>query len=294
MERGEGFLRSVWEGRRGRGQYRRVTSYQAQHQVEDLHELLGFDGPATVVANACASGANAIGHALDLIEAGAADIVLAGGYEALCDLVFTGFDCLQALAPDACRPFDRTRRGLMLGEGAAFLVVEREDRARARGAAVLARLTGYGHSTDAHHLTQPHPSGAALARAMGDALRRAGLEPGRIGYVNAHGTATPLNDVAEARSYATVFGEGLAGVRVSSTKAAIGHTLGAAGAIEAVFAVQSLRTGQLPPQLNLVEPEPAMAGALVQPGERLRGDAVMSVNLGFGGSNAALVLEAAR
>ena len=293
MEMGERFLRNAMEGRRGRGQLTCVAHYQAQQQINDLHDVLGFDGPALLVANACASGANAIGHALDLIQSGSADVVLAGGYEALCDLVFTGFDCLQALSPDLCRPFDRTRRGLMLGEAAAFLVIESEAHARRRGARVLAALTGYGHTTDWHHLTQPAPTGEALARAMRMALDRAGLAPGRIGYINAHGTATPLNDGAEAQSYVTVFGESLAGVRLSSTKAAVGHTLGAAGSLEAVFSLGALRSGRLPPQLNLVDPEPAVADILVRPGETRDVEAVLSVNLGFGGSNAALIFERA-
>jgi 3-oxoacyl-[acyl-carrier-protein] synthase II len=293
MEMGEAFLRGAMEGRRGRGQITRVANYQAQQQVNDLHDALGFDGPVMLVANACASGANAIGHALDLIQSGTADIVLAGGYEALCDLVYTGFDCLQALSPDLCRPFDRTRRGLMLGEAAAFLVIESEAHAKQRGVPVLAALTGYGHTTDWHHLTQPAPTGEALARAMRMALERAGLTPDRIGYLNAHGTATPLNDGAEAGSYVTVFGDALAGLRLSSTKAAVGHTLGAAGSLEAIFSIGALRSGRLPPQLNLVDPEPSVADILVKPGETRELGAVLSVNLGFGGSNAALIFERA-
>lgn len=288
MEKGEEFLRTLWSGKRD-GQAARVSHYQSQQQISTLHKAFGFDGPSMVVANACAGGGNAIGHGLDLISAGMADIVLAGGYEALCELVYAGFDGLQSLAPDACRPFDRGRRGLMLGEGAAFLVLEEESRAKARGARILGYVAGYGHSTDTHHLTQPAPDGAPLERAIRQALERSGVAPSEVGYVNAHGTGTPFNDGAEAAAFDRVFGK--FATRLSSTKAALGHTLGAAGAIEAVLCLMSLQTGQLPPQINLLDPEPLVASALVKKGETSERDAAMSVNLGFGGSNAALVFR---
>jgi 3-oxoacyl-[acyl-carrier-protein] synthase II len=239
------------------------------------------------VANACAGGGNAIGHAADLIRAGLADIVLAGGYEALSELVFAGFDGLQSLAPDACRPFDRGRRGLMLGEGAAFLVLENADRARSRGARIFGYVAGYGHTTDPHHLTQPAPDGTPLETAMRRALEQSSLSSDRVGYVNAHGTGTPFNDGAEAQAFHRVFGAGP--TKLSSTKAALGHTLGAAGAIEGVLCLLALQTGQLPPQINLLDPEPLVSGALVAPGEKATLTAAMSVNLGFGGSNAAVL-----
>ena len=290
MELGEGFLRGVWKGNRA-GQTARVARYPAQQQISDIQRHLGFSGPSMIVANACASGANAIGHAADLIRAGMADIVLAGGYEALCELVFCGFDCLQALSPDRCRPFDVERNGLMLGEGAAFLMLERADFAQARGARIRAKVAGYGHSTDAYHITRPDPTGAPLEAAMRQALRKANLDPGQIGHLNAHGTGTPFNDGAEAAAFFRLFGDRLNSVRTTSTKAAIGHTLGAAGVIEAVFCLKALETGDLPPQINTGSPVEEMANALTQLGDRLRTDAVMSVNLGFGGSNAALVLS---
>lgn len=290
MEMGEAFLRSLWAGE-NRGQAARVAHYQSQQQVAPLQEHLGFRGPVTTIANACAGGGNAIGHGADMIRAGQADIVLCGGYEALSELVFAGFDCLQSLAPDCCRPFDRKRRGLMLGEGAAFLVLERAAHAAARNAPVFARFAGYGHATDTHHLTQPDPEGAPLERAMRMALERAGCDAGIVGYVNAHGTGTPFNDGAEAKAFHRVFTTGE--TRLSSTKAAIGHTLGAAGAVEAVLAVLAMRTGRLPPQINLQDPEPLVAEALVQPGETADIRAAMSVNLGFGGSTASILFTRA-
>jgi 3-oxoacyl-[acyl-carrier-protein] synthase II len=245
-----------------------------------------------VVSNACASGANAIGHAADLVRGGFADIVLAGGFEALCELVYCGFDCLQSLAPDDCRPFDVNRRGLMLGEGAAFLVIESAAHAAARGAKPKGRIVGYGHTTDTHHITQPDPTGTLLETCIRRALAQAGLQPSDIGHINAHGTGTPFNDSAEAAAFARVFTENPP-PRLVSTKAAIGHTLGAAGTLEAVFSLLALQTGRIPPQIKTTNPIPEVAGWLAQPGEVLEKPVVLSVNLGFGGSNAALVLAAA-
>lgn len=291
MAFGEDFLRRVLTHHRSR-RFSQVSRYLSQQQVLDVQLALGFEGPSVILANACASGANAIGHAADLISTGAADCVLAGGFEALTELVFVGFDCLQATSVDRCRPFDLNRSGLLLGEGAAFLVLESRDHARQRGAKTLCELTGYAHSTDFFHLTQPQPEGAVLAEVMRGAASQARVEPSQIGYINAHGTATPANDGVEAKAYRTFLGESSGPTRISSTKAAIGHTLGAAGAIEALFAIKALRTGHLPPQLNLQSPIPEIAPLLAGEGESLSAMRhVMSVNLGFGGSNAALIFS---
>jgi 3-oxoacyl-[acyl-carrier-protein] synthase II len=295
MALGEQFLRSMLAQRRGAGEFCRVARYQAQHQAHDLQQYLCFHGPMTIIANACASGANAVGHGADLIRSGTYDCVLVGGYEALTELIYVGFDCLQAMSPDCCRPFDMTRNGLMLGEAAAFAVLESESHARERGARILCELAGYGQGTDLHHLTQPHPAGATAVGVMRHAITEAGCSAADIGYVNAHGTGTPLNDASESAAFATVFGDGNAIAtrpRISSTKAAIGHTLGAAGSIEALFAIAGLQSGQLPPNLNLRQPEPMVAANLVAAGEQARQmQATLSVNLGFGGSNAALLFK---
>jgi 3-oxoacyl-[acyl-carrier-protein] synthase II len=287
MELGEGFLKTV-RASSTRGQTARVARHPAHRQVDDIQRHLGFRGRSTIVANACASGANAVGHAADLIKAGFADIVLAGGFEALCELVFCGFDCLQALDPERCRPFDANRRGLMLGEGAAFLVLESSGHAEARGAEPRAVVAGYGHTTDPHHITQPDPGGAPLAEALRRALAKAGSGPSDVAHLNAHGTGTPFNDAAEAAAFTGMFTEA---TRIVSTKAAIGHTLGAAGAIESVFAVMTLATRLQPPQILCSEPMPGMGHLLVRPGEKAGRGLVASVNLGFGGSNAALVFD---
>ena len=291
MAFGEDFVRRVLAGKRSH-LLSQVARYLPQQQVLDLQETLGFAGHSVIIANACASGANAIGHAADLIDVGEAECVLAGGFETITELVFVGFDCLQATTTERCRPFDLNRTGLLIGEAAAFVVLESAEHAGQRGAAVLCELTGYGHTTDFFHLTQPKPDGGALVEVMRAAAKQAGIEPAQIGYINAHGTATPVNDGAEAKAYDTFLGEALGATRVSSTKAAIGHTLGAAGAIEALFAIEALRTGHLPPQLNLQAPIPEIARALVGSTESARDlQHVMSVNLGFGGSNAALVFS---
>ena len=295
MAFGEDFLRRVLARDRANNRshlFSQVSRYLSQQQVLDVQQALGFAGHSVIIANACASGANAIGHAADLISVGAADCVLAGGFEALTELVFVGFDCLQATTVDRCRPFDLNRSGLLLGEAAAFLVLESEEHAKRRGAKPLCHLTGYGHTTDFFHLTQPQPDGAALVEVMRAAAAQARVTPAQIGYINAHGTATPVNDGTEAEAYGAFLGEALPLTRISSTKAAIGHTLGAAGAVEALFAIEALRTGRLPPQLNLQTPIPEMAPVLVGEKESSREMRhVMSVNLGFGGSNAALIFS---
>lgn len=291
MEWGEAFFRGVLCSRRSR-KISHVAGYQPQKQVFDLQKLLGIGGPATIFANACASGATAIGHGYDLIRSGLADRVLAGGYEALSELIFVGFDCLQALSTQKCRPFDQDRDGLMLGEGAAFLVLESEHSACRRGVRILGKIRGYGHATDLHHLTQPSPDGEALRRAVQDALRAAGASADMIGYINAHGTGTPANDSVEAEVYAGVFDASWGKLCLSSTKAAIGHTLGAAGAIEAAITLRAAMHGRPPPQVGGHQPLPVVASVLARPDSRIPHEKmVMTTNLGFGGSNAALILS---
>ena len=291
MALGERYLRGLLAGRRGPGRTFEVAHYQAHHQILDLQDQFGFRGSITIIANACAGGANAIGHGADLIRSGRAELVITGGYEPMTELIYVGFDCLHAMSADKCRPFDTGRTGLMLGEAAAFLVLESGPHAHQRGANILGVVAGYGHSTDVHHLTQPHPEGAPLVAAIQRALDQAQLTPGDIGYLNAHGTGTLLNDASECAAFAEVFGNN-APPRLSSTKAAIGHALGAAGAVEAVFALQALRTGELPPNLNVRQAEPAVAARLVTGTERSHSlQATISVNLGFGGSNTALIFN---
>jgi 3-oxoacyl-[acyl-carrier-protein] synthase II len=246
-------------------------------------------GPVATAQLACASGTYAIALAADWVRRGRADVVLAGGADLLCRFVVAGFNCLRATASTA-RPFDVRRRGLVLGEGAAVLVVESAAHARRRGARVRAELVGIGAAGDAVHMTAPDREGGGAERAIRAALADAGLPPRAVGFVSAHGTGTPYNDAMEAVALGRVFGE--RAVPVNSIKGAIGHTLGAAGAFEAVLCVQTLATGVVPPTVGLTAVDPACAGLdLVHGAPRQAAVAVaVSTSSGFAGANAALVL----
>ena len=282
--------------KRNRLQATRVSYYVAQRQALDLAEAYGLSGPVTIIANACAAGANAVGHAFDLVRSGRAERALAGGYDALSHLVFSGFDSLQALSPTICRPFDARRDGLALGEGAAALALETFDSAHRRGAMIFAEVIGYGAATDSHHLTQPHPTGEAALKSMRAACAQAGLEPRDISYVNAHGTGTPLNDSAETAAINTWAGADADKILVSSTKAGIGHLLGAAGAVESVVCLMALKEQWLPPMTTTQEPDPAVRFPLVQRPMKAKELArpfeyALSNSFGFGGANASLIFR---
>ncbi|MFL6569148.1 MAG: beta-ketoacyl-[acyl-carrier-protein] synthase family protein [Chthoniobacterales bacterium] len=267
-----------------------IANYTPQKPVVDAQEALGISAPCQVIANACASGTNAIGHAFECVRSGKYQRVLTGGYDAISELVFVGFDSLQAATPEKCRPFDSKRSGLVLGEGAAILALENFESAEARGANILAEVIGYGLSTDNHHLTQPNPSGSGPRSAMEQALRSADLQPRDVDYINAHGTATPFNDAAEGKGIAELFGR----VPVSSTKSMMGHSLGAAGAIEAVVSLLALRDQLLPPNINFREADPALDLEIVaNEARRTRVTTVLSNSFGFGGTNASILLRRA-
>ncbi|MEO7167660.1 MAG: beta-ketoacyl-[acyl-carrier-protein] synthase family protein [Spartobacteria bacterium] len=265
-----------------------IANYPPQKPAIDALEACGLASPCQVIANACASGSNAIGHAFECIRSGRYDRILTGGYDAISELVFVGFDSLQASTPDKCRPFDGARNGLVLGEGAALLALENLTQAEARGATILAEITGYGISTDNHHLTQPHPSGIGPRQAMERALQSAGLAPEAIGYINAHGTATPFNDAAEGKAIAELFGR----VPVSSTKGMMGHSLGAAGAIEAVLTILALRHSFLPANINFRVLDLGLDLDIVANRIRpARTSAALSNSFGFGGTNASIIIQ---
>jgi 3-oxoacyl-[acyl-carrier-protein] synthase II len=243
---------------------------------------------------ACSAGAMAIGCALDLVRRGRAQVALAGGAEPLSTLTLYGFQALRALSPEPCRPFDADRRGLSLGEGAAILVLEELGAARARGATILAELAGFGATADGHHMTAPAPDGEGAARATLAALADAGLAPTEIDYVNAHGTGTPHNDPAEAAALRRVFAGRTERLPVSSTKSQLGHTLAAAGALEAAATVLALGAGFVPATVTLLRPDPAceldhVAGSP----RRAQLRAALSSSFGFGGNNAVLALRSA-
>lgn len=260
-----------------------------------LAERTGAAGPVVTVSAACASGTAALGAAARLVRSGTVDRALAAGVDALSEFVVAGFDSLRALSRTTVRPFDLRRDGLGLGEGAGLLLVEELGAALSRGARPLALVRGYGSAGDAFHMTRPSPRGAGLVRALSAALADARVEPSAIGFVSAHGTGTPLNDAMEAAAFGTVFGAGLVRPPVQSLKGAVGHTLGAAGALEAILTVRVLESGLVPPTAGLEEPDPAL-GLDVVHGAARRVEPLslaVSTSSAFAGTNAAVILERA-
>jgi 3-oxoacyl-[acyl-carrier-protein] synthase II len=269
----------------------RVVHYQVQQQGLDLCNAFDFCGPITTSSNACASGANAIGHAFEMLRGGRAEKVLAGGYDALCHLTFAGFDSLQALSPTPCRPFAAQRDGLTLGEGAAVLTLETLEHARMRNAEIFGEIIGYGATTDTHHLTQPHPEGNAAFAAMTAACACARILPEQIDYINAHGTATPQNDATESAAINRWAGGRAKTLPVSSTKSGIGHLLGAAGAVETVICLMALRGQFLPPQMSPGKIDPACNFEIVREPVDRKIETALSNSFGFGGANASLIFR---
>jgi 3-oxoacyl-[acyl-carrier-protein] synthase II len=259
---------------------------------------LGFRGPNYAPVSACATGSTAVGEAAELIKRGDADAVLAGGAEAcLHPLILAGFCAMRGLVaedehpPRASRPFDATRAGFVMGEGACVLVLEELEAAERRGATAYAEVLGYAMSNDAHHLAQPDPESVGVGEMMRHALRHAGVEPERVGYINAHGTSTPLGDAAETRAIKEVFGDHAYALAVSSTKSVTGHCFGAAGAIEAMMCVLAVRDGVLPPTMNYVHPDPACDLDYVPNEAReTQVEVALSNAMGLGGHNGCVLV----
>ena len=286
-----------WYWARSRGEHApgwaaSLRSMLPAAHAETLAHRLALGGPRHTVVTACSSGAVALAEAAELIADGVVDCAVAGGVDAVTRLCFMGFNALKLLDPEPCRPFDRDRRGMSIGEGAGFVVLEAADRARARGARAYAELAGYGMTTDAYHVTAPQPEGEGMARAMRVALAAAGVTPADVGYVNAHGTATPQNDRIEARAIAQVFGAGR--LLVSSNKSMIGHTMAAAGSLEAVATILSLTHETVPPTANLVTPDPEVDFDCVPRVAREAAfEHAISNSFGFGGQNVTLLFRRA-
>lgn len=254
----------------------------------------GIHGPAYTVATACSSSNHALGQAFWMVRSGQITAAIAGGSEAVfSEGLLRAWEAMRVVSPEACRPFSSDRRGLTLGEGAGMLVLENLEHARARGAAILGEIIGFGMSSDAYHITQPSVEGPV--KAMQWALRDAGISPGCVDYINAHGTGTQVNDAIESSAIGTVFGERAQGLLISSTKSMHGHTLGAAGGIEAVAAILALRDGLIPPTANFTAPDPAWAGLDFVPNQSRNADisVALSNTFAFGGLNATLVLKRA-
>ena len=258
----------------------------------------GFTGPSSTVVTACATGADALGSALRMIQLGEADLVLAGGTEAaITPMAIGAFAVMRALStrneePEkASRPFTLSRDGFVMGEGAGVLVLEAYEHAKKRGARIYAELVGFGRSADAHHITEPHPEGKGAALAMARALKDAGIAPEQVGYINAHGTSTPVGDRAEVLAIKRVFGDHAKRLMVSSTKSMIGHLLGAAGAVEAIATVQALYHGVIPPTINLEDPDPELDLDFVPEPREAKVDYALSNSFAFGGHNAVLAFK---
>jgi 3-oxoacyl-[acyl-carrier-protein] synthase II len=259
---------------------------------------LGIRGPNYAVVSACATGSHAVGEGAELIKRGDVDAVIAGGAEAcMHPLILAGFSAMRGLAvedehpPRASRPFDATRAGFVMGEGACVLLLEEYERAKARGAEIYAEVLGYGASNDAHHMAQPDPESVGVVEMMRAALARAGVEPEHVDYINAHGTSTPLGDAAETRAIKDVFGDHAYRLAVSSTKSVMGHCFGAAGAIEAMMCVLAIRDGMLPPTINYEHPDPECDLDYV-PNESRKADVRIALSnaMGLGGHNGCVLV----
>ena len=262
----------------------------------------GLMGPNHAVVTACSTGAHSIGDAARMIRDGDADVMLAGGAEAtICPIGIAGFAQARALSTNfndepekASRPYDEARDGFVMGEGAGIVVLEELEHAKARGAKIYAEVIGYGLSGDAYHVTAPHPEGSGAYRSMEMALRKAGVEPSDIDYINAHGTSTPMGDELELGAVRKLFGDAMSDVSMSSTKSAIGHLLGGAGAVESIFCILAIRDQIVPPTLNLDNPSESCEGVDLVPHEAKKRTvrAVLNNSFGFGGTNASLVMRA--
>jgi len=252
----------------------------------------GFKGPSTIIPTACAAGNYAIGYACDLIKLGRADIMLAGGSDPFSKVAFVGFSRLNAIAPDICQPFDKDRKGLLVGEGAGMLVLESLEGALARNANIYAEILGYGLSCDGYHITIPHPEGDGVTSAMEKALESAKIKPEDVQYMSAHGTGTVANDKAETISIKKVFGEHAKKLAISSIKSMLGHTMGAASAIEAVACALSIKEGVVPPTINYETKDPECDLDFVPNVKReMQVDIAMNNAYAFGGNNSSLILK---
>ncbi len=267
---------------------RRMQPYEVLSLLSRRHR---FAGPGYMNLTTCVGSAMAIGAACDAIRAGRCEVAVAGGTEALCQLLISGFNSLRLVSPDGCRPFDRNRPGITVGEGSAMLLLESVDSARQRGVQPVGYITGFSATCDAYHITKPEPNGAAAAQAIRQALQEAGLTKSSINYINAHGTGTHDNDITEAAALAMVFDSSSGIPPVSSTKRLTGHTFGAAGAIEAAICILALQHGVLPPNAGSVDPDPQCALPLVRSATAKPLATALSCNLAFGGNNTAMVFS---
>jgi 3-oxoacyl-[acyl-carrier-protein] synthase II len=272
-----------------------LLPFPACHLTDLIGNCHGFCGPRSTIATACSSSATAIGYAADLISSGRADVVLAGGAESLSELTFSGFNALRSVDRTTCRPFDRLREGLVLGEGAAMVVIESAKRADDDGMAGYGTVLGYGICADAYHITTPDPRGEGPMRSMALALAHAGVDVSAVDYINAHGTGTPVNDRTETLAIKKLFGRRAGSIAVSSTKSAHGHCLGAAGALEAAATLLALKHALLPPTIHWQEPDPDCDLDYVPNlARRAQIEVALSNSFAFGGNNTTLAFARGR
>ena len=288
----EAGFEDLWVSGRGRVHPLTIPKTMANAGASHISMDLGLSGPAYTISTACSSANHAIGQAFRLIRDGYADLAMTGGSEAMFTIgMLKAWEAMRVIAPDTCRPFSKDRRGMILGEGGAMMVLEPMDAAKARGAKIHAEICGFGMTSDAHHLTQPAMHGPS--RAMKGALREAGLAPEEIGYINAHGTGTPGNDPVETAAIHDVFGAHAKNIAVSSTKSLHGHALGAAGAIEAVATILAMKHGILPPTANFTEADPECDLDYIPNTQRAKQvSAALSNSFAFGGLNAVVAFRA--
>ncbi len=288
----EAIYRDYLQGARKTPAYSAFSSFACAASADHIASQLQLMGPKTTFMTACSSGATAIGYARDLVQTGAATVIICGGTEPLCRITYSAFNSLQAVDPEYCKPFDKNRQGLSLGEGAGVMILEELGHALQRGAHIYGEVLGYGVSCDAHHMTSPDPQGGGAVLAMARALQDAGVNPDAVDYINAHGTGTPANDKIETKAIKHLFGERAYRIPVSSSKSMTGHTLGAAGAIEGVVSLLALYHGFIPPTIHCETPDPECDLDYVREGAR---DAdlkiVLSNSFAFGGNNTALLFS---
>jgi 3-oxoacyl-[acyl-carrier-protein] synthase II len=286
----EAFFQRHLAGRKARPS--KVLNHLPDSITDRVAQRFGLEGIKSTITTACSSSANAMGYAFDAIAAGLADVVVTGGSDVLARLTYGGFNSLRSVDPEPCRPFDRERKGLSIGEAAGILVFEDEERARRRGAPVVAEFRGYGVTSDAFHMTAPDPSGTAGGRTVKAALADAGVDVSEVDYVNAHGTATPQNDSAETAALKAALGDRAARIPVSSIKSMIGHCLCASGAIEAVATALTVRDGKVPPTIHYENPDPACDLDYV-PNEARDAEVrvALSNSFAFGGNSSVVVLS---
>ena len=269
-----------------------VALYPCHTIAASVAAEVGFAGPNAMLPTACAAGNYAVAHACEVLRAGRADVMLAGGADSFSRITYTGFARLGAIAPERCQPFDKNRQGMIPGEGAAVLVLEPLARARARGARIYAEVAGYGLTCDAHHMTGAHPEGDGAARAMEQALAASGLQASEVSYVSAHGTGTATNDRLETLAVQRVFGDAARSLPISSIKSMIGHTMGAASAIESAVCALAVAEGKVPPTIHFEEPDPECdLDCVPNQAREMPVEVAMNNAYAFGGNNASVIFR---